>query len=259
MYSVTDIAGLNRVSRRILGNAADAIVGMVSGTDVADQGDRPLVGITMFGTTTRGVMRLQERLEASGFETIVFHAVGSGGRAMEDMVASGLIDGVVDYTPSELVDELLGGIFSAGPSRLEAAGIRGVPQVVVPGALGQLTLGPVASVPERFRGPDRLMVVHNPSVTVVRANASECAAVGRLLAEKIARATGPVVVMLPLGGLSDYEAPGGPLYDPWLTPRCSRPFELDCRGSVPVIEMPEGINDDSFADRVAQVFVGIAH
>jgi uncharacterized protein (UPF0261 family) len=257
IYSVTDIAGLNRVLRRILANAANAIAGMVTGAAPSAVDDRRLVAISMFGTTTRGVMRVQERLESAGYETIVFHAVGSGGRGMEEMIDAGLIDGVVDYTPSEITDELLGGIFTAGPTRLEAAGRRGIPQVVVPGALGQLTMGPEASVPTRFRGPDRQLVVHNPSVTVIRANAAECAEIGRVVAAKLSTARGPVAVAFPRGGNSEYEAPGGPLYDAAADDALFDAIEQGLPARIRLVDRREDINDPVFADIVADTFIAL--
>jgi len=165
MHSVTDIAGLNRVSRAILTNAANAMAGMVLGTaHPIEVANKSLIAITMFGITTPGVLRLVQNLESSGFETIVFHAVGSGGRSMEELIEEGLIDGVVDYTVSEITDHLLGGIFDAGSDRLQAAGRRGIPQVVVPGAFEVLNFGPRDSVPARYDTSDRPLVVHNPNV-----------------------------------------------------------------------------------------------
>ena len=202
LHPVTDVAGLNRVSRRILANAANATAGMVLG-EAPNEGDgKPLVAITMFGVTTPAVLRLQSALEADGFETIVFHAVGSGGRAMEEMIDEGLVDAVIDLTTSELTDHALGGIFDAGPDRLEAAGRAGIPQVVVPGALEVLNFGPRATIPPALDVPERRVVVHNPSVSAVRVNRDEATELGRLLACKVNAATGPVAVLLPLDGLS---------------------------------------------------------
>lgn len=258
MYAVTDIAGLNRISRTVLANAANAVAGMIRGDTGPKAADRPLVAISMFGSTTKGVTRIQGQLDDAGFETIVFHAVGSGGRAMEEMVDSGLIDGVIDFTPSEITDEVLGGIFSSGPTRLEAAGKRGLPQVVVPGALGQITLGAESSVPARLRGPGRKMVVHNPSVTIVRANAAECQSVGRVIAAKLSVATGAVAVVIPLRGLSDYEAPGGPLDDPVADAALFAAIKEGLPARILVMERDQHINDPDFADLVATTFIQLA-
>ena len=180
VYSVTDVQGLNRVSRRVLANAAHAMAGMVAHRASRPGTDVPLVALTMFGITTPAVQRVQATLEAAGFETIVFHAVGSGGQAMEEMIDAGLIDGVVDLTTSELTDELCGGVFSAGPERLTAAGRAGIPQVVVPGALEVINFGPRDTIPARYDVPERRIVVHNPSVSAVRVTAEEGAELGRI-------------------------------------------------------------------------------
>ncbi|MGC2415960.1 MAG: Tm-1-like ATP-binding domain-containing protein, partial [Stellaceae bacterium] len=204
MQSVTDIAGLNRVSRQILRNAAFAAAGMASSGKVAPD-EKPLVAVTMFGVTTPGVLQVERRLQAAGFETITFHAVGSGGRAMEEMIEAGLIDGVIDYTISELTDELLGGIFSAGPKRLEAAGRAGLPQVIVPGAIEVLNFGPRVTVPARFDTPERRLIVHNENVTAVRTTRAEAETLGRVVAEKVNLARGPLAVMVPLDGFDSYQ------------------------------------------------------
>lgn len=266
MYSVTDIAGLNRVSRRIIANAAAAAAGMATFpaaprfetlvTDAATT-SAPLIGITMFGTTTRGATQIKTGLEQLGFETVVFHAVGSGGAAMEEMIWSGDIDGVIDLTPSEITDELMGGIFTAGPHRMEAAGEMGLPQVVVPGAVGQITFGAADSVPSRFSGDDRKQLVHNPSVTIIRANAEECTAIADAIADKLLLARGPVAVALPLGGLSDYEEPAGPLGDAEADAALFTTLEERLSDSITVVEDASDINSAEFARRVVGLFVEV--
>jgi uncharacterized protein (UPF0261 family) len=257
MHSVTDIAGLNRVSRTILANAAHALVGMVRSAGWAEEPiDKPLVAITMFGITTPGVLRLVRRLEESGFETIVFHAVGSGGRSMEQMIEEGVIDGVIDYTVSELTDHLLGGIFDAGPDRLEAAGRRGIPQVVVPGAIEVLNFGARSTVPEKYDRPERRLIIHNPSVCAVRINQEEGAQLGKLLAAKVNAATGPTAVLLPLNGLDKYEAaPDGPYIDRHSDESLFDAIRSDLRQDIPLTEMDANINDPEFADRVFEAFM----
>ena len=257
MYSVTDIAGLNRISRRILANAAAAAAGMAKGlsTAIADEA-RPLVAITMFGITTPGVLRLVERLEAAGFETIVFHATGSGGRSMEEMIDEGLIDGVIDYTTSELVDEMLGGVFSAGPHRLEAAGRKGIPQVVVPGALEVLNFGARDTVPAKYNVPERKCIIHNPNVCAVRTNREESAQLGTILAKKVSAARAPSAVMLPLRGLDAYEQPpDGPWIDPEADAALFAAIKENLREGIPVVELPYNINDAEFADATFNKFM----
>lgn len=257
MQSVTDIAGLNRVSRQILRNAAFAAAGMAqSGT--VEAGSKPLVAITMFGVTTPGVLQVDARLRQAGFDTIIFHAVGSGGRAMEEMIEAGMIDGVVDYTISELTDELLGGIFPAGANRLEAAGRAGIPQVVVPGAIEVLNFGPRSTVPSRFDVPGRRLIVHNENVTAVRTTRNEAEALGRLVAEKVNRATGPTAVMLPLHGFDSYQQPPD---GPWIDEEADAGFTGELRRMldprIPFVQVSGNVNDHAFADAVANRFLEI--
>jgi len=255
MYSVTDIAGLNRVSRMVLSNAAAAIAGMGRDRRTAPDGDRPLVALTMFGITTPGVLRLVERLENAGFETIVFHATGSGGRAMEEMMDEGLIDGVIDYTTSELVDDMLGGVFSAGPHRLEAAGRNGIPQVVVPGALEVLNFGARDTVPEKYDRPERKLIIHNSNVCAVRTTKEESAQLGKIFATKVSGATGPVSVLIPTKGLDKYEAVGGPWVDPDTDRVLFAAIKSNMRKDIPVTELPYNINDPEFADATFDAFM----
>jgi uncharacterized protein (UPF0261 family) len=258
MYSVTDIAGLNRVSRMILRNAAFAAAGMASGRakpNRAIQMDRPLVAITMFGITTPGVLRMVEQLEKAGFETIVFHATGSGGQAMEEMIDEGLIDGVIDYTTSELTDEYLGGAFSAGPQRLEAAGRKGIPQVVVPGSIEVLNFGPRETLPAKYDRPERKLIIHNPTVCAVRINREESIALGKIFAQKVSAARGLAAVMIPLNGLDKYEAPGGPWVEPETDAALFDSIRSSLRKDIPIIELPLNINDAEFADKTVETFI----
>jgi uncharacterized protein (UPF0261 family) len=257
MQSVTDIAGLNRVSRQVLRNAAFAAAGMAASGTLAP-GDRPLVAVTMFGVTTPGVLQVERRLQAAGFETITFHAVGTGGRAMEEMIEAGLVDGVIDYTISELTDEALGGIFGAGPKRLEAAGRAGIPQVIVPGAIEVLNFGPRATVPARFDTPERRLIVHNENVTAVRTTRAEATMLGRIVAQKANLAEGPLAVMVPLDGFDSYQQqPDGP----WIDPEADAGFYEELRRAldsrVQLVELPFNINDAAFADAVAERFCGL--
>lgn len=257
--SVTDIAGLNRVSRRLIANAVNAIAGMAVGAAVLPlQEQRPLIAITMFGITTPGVLQIARRLEQHQFETIVFHAVGSGGRSMEEMIDEGLIDGVIDYTTSELTDDYLGGIFSAGPHRLEAAPRRGIPQVVVPGALEVINFGPRQTLPAAFDVPARNLIVHNANVCAVRANAQECAALGRIFAEKVNRSTGGTAVLLPLRGKDKYEQPpDGPWIDPEADKAMYDQIRQTLRAGIPLREIDANINDPAFADATADAFLDL--
>jgi uncharacterized protein (UPF0261 family) len=255
MYSVTDIAGLNRISRAVLANAAHAAAGMALHRSAAsEEGQPPLVAITMFGVTTPCVLRVQRALEERGFETAVFHATGAGGRCMEELIEDGLVQAVVDLTTSELTDELCGGILSAGPGRLEAAGRKGIPQVVVPGALEIINWGPKETVPERHRVPERRLHVHNPTVTITRTNVEESRALGRILAEKVSRARGPAAVLLPLRGLSAMDAPGQPYEDAEADAALFDAIRAHLRPDIPLHEVDAAINDPEFADRVLEAF-----
>ena len=252
---VTDIAGLNRVSRTILANAAHAIAGMVSARRTEARGERPLVALTMMGVTTPCVRRVQEGLERQGFETIVFHAVGSGGHALEEMAAEGLLDGVCDVTTHELTDHELGGIFDAGPDRLAGVARRGLPIVAVPGALEFVNFGPRATVPERYDVAERRIVVHNPSVCAVRITREEAAQVGRVFAERVSAATGPVAVVLPLGGCSSYELADGPFVDPEADEALFDAIRTHLRTEVEVRELDANVNDPQVADAVLDAFL----
>ncbi|MCC6494677.1 MAG: Tm-1-like ATP-binding domain-containing protein [Propionibacteriaceae bacterium] len=254
MYSVTDIAGLNRISRVVLRNAARAAAGMASGplTDNAD--DQPLIAITMFGVTTPCVMAVQEQIEEDGFETTVFHATGSGGRAMEDLVRDGLVDGVIDLTTSELTDELVGGVLTAGPARMEAAGLAGIPQVLVPGALEVVNFGAEPTVPTRFRVPERMLHVHNAAVTIVRTLPEEARRLGEIFAQKASVATGPTAVVLPLKGLSALDAPGQPWENPVGNAQLFDAIRCGLREDIPIIEVDAAINDPVFADACVAAF-----
>jgi len=262
MYSVVDIAGLNRVSTAILDNAAGAIVGMCraptgldSGPGTRDSGpaQRPLVAATMFGVTTPCVTRARELLEAAGCEVLVFHATGTGGRAMEDLVRSGFISAVLDVTTTELADELVGGVLSAGPDRLEAAGAAGVPQVVCPGAIDMVNFGPPDTVPQRFRA--RTFYHHNPTVTLMRTTPEECAELGRITARKLSAARGPVTVAVPLQGVSAIDREGQPFHDPAALTAYVAALKAGLGPQVKLMELDAHVNDPVFAEGVASEII----
>ena len=254
MYSVVDIAGINRLSRQILANAAGAIVGMVGAeAPVAATADKPLIAATMFGVTTPCVTKAREILEAAGYEVLVFHATGTGGQAMEDLVKGGFLAGVLDATTTELADELVGGILSAGPDRLEAAGQSGLPQVVAPGALDMVNFGPPDTVPEKFS--DRLFYQHNPTVTLMRTTAEETAELGRIMARKLSEAQGPTTVIIPTQGVSAIDKTGQPFDSPEARAAWIDNLKAHIGDTVTVIEMDAHINDDAFATKLAETLL----
>ena len=253
MYSVVDIAGINRLSRQILANAAGAIVGMVNAEVPTAAADKPLIAATMFGVTTPCVTKAREVLEAAGYEVLVFHATGTGGQAMEDLVRGGFLAGVLDVTTTELADELVGGVLSAGPDRLEAAGEAGLPQVVAPGALDMVNFGPPDTVPEQFS--DRLFYQHNPTVTLMRTTAEETAELGRIMARKLSEAQGPTTVIIPTQGVSAIDTTGQPFDSPEARTAWIENLKAHIGDNVTVIEMDAHINDDEFATKLAETLL----
>ena len=250
LNSIVDLTGLNRVTRQVLGEAARAMAGMVQlAPPPALADERPLVAATMFGVTTPCVERAKAVLERAGFEVLVFHATGTGGQAMESLVREGLIAGVLDITTTELADELVGGVLSAGPARLTAAAECGVPQVVSVGATDMVNFHAPTTVPERFRG--RTFYQHNPNVTLMRTTAAECAAMGADIAHKLSAATGPVTVLLPTQGVSAIDCTGQPFDDPV----ARQALFSALRESAPKLEVRElncHINDPQFAIAAAE-------
>ena len=255
MYSVVDIAGINRISARILSNAAHAITAMANAEPPSDSSadSRPLIAATMFGVTTPCVTEARKILEDAGYEVLVFHATGTGGRAMEGLIADGYIAGVLDITTTELADERVGGILSAGPDRLHAAGRAGIPQVVSTGAVDMVNFGPIESVPTEFA--DRLFYKHNPTVTLMRTTPDECAEIGRRIATRIGTSKGPVKVLLPLGGVSAIATEGQAFHAPEADARCFDALRTGVPESVEVIEYEREINDPAFARACAEALL----
>jgi uncharacterized protein (UPF0261 family) len=253
LNSVVDILGLNRISRTVLSRAAEAMAGMVRfALEPIAAADRPLVAATMFGVTTPCVARAKERLEQAGCEVLVFHATGTGGQAMESLVREGLIAGVLDLTTTELADEVVGGVLSAGPGRLTAAGGQGVPQVVSVGATDMVNFHGMDTVPGAFR--DRNLYRHNENVTLMRTTAEECRRIGEDLGRKIAAGKGQRVILLPARGVSAIDKEGQPFDD--LAARTAL-FEAVRRtaGDVEVIEIDRHINDSEFATAAAEKLI----
>lgn len=252
LYSVVDVAGINRISRRILGNAVGMVCGAVE-QEIPEGSDRPTIAATMFGVTTPCVDMLRERLDGEGFEVLVFHATGSGGRAMEGLIRDGFVTAVADVTTTELADDLVGGVLTAGPDRLEAAGRMGIPQVVSVGALDMVNFQAVGTVPDHFR--DRNLYRHNENVTLMRTTADENRELGEILARKLNAATGPVVVLLPERGVSMIDAEGQPFHDPEADAALFRAIEANAAQHVEVRRMDTHINDPAFAGAIAETML----
>ena len=257
MHSVVDIAGLNRISRRVLANAADAMAGMIRGIaerPITDE-DKPVIAATMFGVTTPCVEAARGILEAAGYEVLVFHATGSGGRTMENLIRDGLICGVLDITTTELADQLVGGVMAAGTDRLTAAGLRKVPQVISVGALDMVNFGPPETIPERYR--TRKFHAHNPTVTLMRTTPEELDAIGKEIAEKACAAGGPTRVLLPLRGLSALDAEGQPFHDPTANAALFQSLRNWICPSELLVEHDLHINDIAFATAAAKTLLSL--
>lgn len=250
MPSIVDVAGLNQISKQLFAQAAHAICGMAEAPRPDVSSERPLIAASMFGNTTACVQRAKALLEEEGFEVLVFHASGSGGRTMESLIASGRIAGVLDITTTEWADELMHGVFSAGQERLEAAARNGIPAIVAPGCLDMVNFHAPDTVPETFLG--RTFYEHNPQVTLMRTNKEECRQLGKILAEKLNLSTGSITVLLPLRGLSVISEKGGPFYDPEADAALFQALKTALREDIPVIECDAAINDEPFATACAQ-------
>lgn len=253
MPSIADIAGLNRLSRLILTRAAGAICGMVEGEAPSCGEERPLVVASMFGNTTACVSEARRVLEEAGYEVLVFAATGTGGRAMEGLIESGLASGVLDITTTEWADELVGGVLRAGPDRLDAAAKAGVPAVIAPGCLDMVNFGERASVPASFEG--RTFYLHNPQVTLMRTTPEECRTLGRIIGEKISRYPAPSALLIPRRAISVISAPGQPFHDPEADEALFDSLRRHC--TLPVTEVDEEINSPVFARACAETLINL--
>ena len=251
--SIVDIAGLNTLSRQILYNAALALCGMVKGKEVDftnTSSARVKIGATMFGVTTPCVMQAKAILETRGYEMLVFHANGAGGRALEELVTDGVINAVLDVTTTEIANELFHGTFSAGPDRLEAAGKKGIPQVISLGAQDMVTFGPPEMLPDKYK--DRRLYLHNPAILLMRTNIEENKKIGQVLAEKINRARGPVTLVIPQGGFSLMDMPGELFYGPEEDQALIDALLSFLKPEIKVVIMPGNINSPAVAEKMAQ-------
>jgi uncharacterized protein (UPF0261 family) len=251
--SIVDVAGINRISQAIYSNAAGAISGMVLMKAPAVKQEKPLITASMFGNTTKCVDHARAVMEKAGFEVLVFHATGSGGRTMESLIADGFIQGSLDLTTTELADEVCGGVLSAGPERMKAAATTGVPTVVAPGCVDMCNFWAVETVPEKYRG--RNLYKWNPNVTLMRTNVGENTAIGRMIASAVNLSKVKVAVLLPLKGVSMLDSPGKEFWDPEADMACFKAIKDNVKKGIPILEMDANINDPEFAERAAELLL----
>ncbi|BBY84226.1 Tm-1-like ATP-binding domain-containing protein [Mycolicibacterium tokaiense] len=254
--AVTDIAGLNTISKQVLGNAARAVAGMAKGyslTQRDSQESKPLIAISMFGVTTPGVMRIREQLEENGFEVVTFHAVGEGA-GMEHLIDKGVISGVIDFTLAELLNHWNKGIFDPGVERLSAATRTTVPLVVVPGAVECFNFGAVDTIPAEFNTVERNVLIHNPNITSLLATQDELRRLGEYVADHVNRAPGPKAVALPLSGLDNYFKEGSQWHGVDVT-ALFESIRTHLDDDIELVEMDNNINDEVFADAVYELFM----
>ncbi|MBD3897876.1 Tm-1-like ATP-binding domain-containing protein [Halomonas sp. ML-15] len=256
LYSVTDVAGLNRISRRVLGNAAHALAGMLQSQIPEVAEDKPAIGLSMFGVTTTCVNQLISALEAD-YDCLVFHATGTGGRSLEKLADSGMIEGLLDVTTTEICDLFMGGVFSAGEQRLDVIARTALPYVGSVGALDMVNFGAPDTVPSAYR--QRLFYEHNPQITLMRTTAEENARMGRWIGEKLNRSRGPVRFLLPEGGISALDAPGQRFHDPDADAALFEALEqtVEQTPERQLIRSPHHINDPAFAAQLVEQFRGV--
>jgi uncharacterized protein (UPF0261 family)/ABC-type branched-subunit amino acid transport system ATPase component len=257
MYSVTDVQGIHRISEKVLGNAANALAGMIAHPPAAESASKPALGLTMFGVTTPCVQAVTKRL-ADDYDCLVFHATGVGGQSMEKLADSGLLAGVIDVSTTEIADEIGGGVLSAGPTRLDVFARHRIPYVGSVGALDMVNFGGWDTVPEKFKG--RRLYKHNPTVTLMRTTADENRAIGQFLVAKLNAMAGPVRFLIPEGGVSAIDAPGGPFHDPEadrvLFDTIAQGFRAGADRKL--VRLPLHINDEAFADALVAAWRDVA-
>lgn len=247
--SILDVSGLNRVSAQIYANAVGAVIGMIQ-TGVPEIVSKPIITASMFGNTTTLVNKCKSKLEENGFEVMVFHATGTGGKTMESLIEKGFIRGVLDVTPTELADYLFGGVLNAGPTRLDAAAKIGIPQVIAPGCLDMVNFWGINTVPDRFK--NRQLYEWNSNVTLMRTTPDENHRLGSLLAKKINQSTGPVAVFLPLKGISELDSPEGLFWNPQANDALFQTIKDKIRNDIPIYEIDCNINDEQFSNQISQ-------
>jgi uncharacterized protein (UPF0261 family) len=250
--SIVDVAGLNQISKTIFSRAAGAICGMAEAKTTTGE-EKPIIVASMFGNTTECVDHARELLEGKGYEVLVFHSTGTGGKTMESLIESGMVEGVLDITTTEWADELVGGTLSAGPNRLDATAKAGIPAIVTPGCLDMANFGEPETVPEKYKG--RNFYHHNPQVTLMRTTPEECAQLGRILAEKVNAYTAPVTVLLPTKAISIISAEGQSFYDPAADAALFSAIKENLSDRVELVEVDAEINDPVFSKACAEALL----
>jgi uncharacterized protein (UPF0261 family) len=254
MPSVVDVAGLNPISRRIYTNAATAIAGMMmQKTEVEATEEKPLITASMFGNTTTCINHAREILEGENYEVLVFHATGTGGRTMEELIADGYITANLDLTTTELADEVCGGVLSAGPDRLMAAARKGIPTVLAPGCVDMANFGARTTLPQEYQS--RLLYEWNPDVTLMRTSIDENRTIGEMIANAANASIGPVAILIPLRGVSQLDSPSGAFWDPEADGACFKAIKENGNSGIPVIEMDKNINDLEFAEKAVYLLL----
>ncbi len=255
MPSVVDVAGLNSISKVVMRQGAAAIVGMINVSGSTDERQSKSIALSVFGNTTLCVDKCSELLRAKKYEVLAFHSVGVGGRTMEGLTMDGCIDAILDITTTELADELCGGICSAGPDRLTAAAKIGIPQIVVPGCLDMVNFGPLETVPEKYK--DRQLFSWAPDVTLMRTNEQENRILGKTIAEKINKSMAPVIVLLPMGGLSKIGGPGEVFHNPAIDQELFGSLKSHANKNIKILEVNSNINTESFATQAVESLMEI--
>ena len=253
--SIVDVAGLNRISRLVYAGAAGAVSGMVKNEPPQSSEDLPIITASMFGNTTDCVSACVRILKEKRFEVLVFHATGAGGRAMETLVADGLVEAVLDITTTEWADELCQGVFSAGPERLDAPGQRGIPHLIVPGCVDMVNFGAPSTVPVKYRQAKRLFYEWNPSVTLMRTNVEENCRMGEIFAQKANAAKGPVAFLIPLRGVSMLDGDGQPFCNREADRAMFEAIKANRNPGIPVVELDLNINDPAFAAKAVEMML----
>lgn len=253
MPSIVDVAGINSISRRIYANAAGAIAGMVQ-TTIPDASDvKPLVAASMFGNTTTAVDHARGILESGGYEVLVFHATGTGGKTMESLIVDGYLVGSLDMTTTELADTVCGGVFDAGAERVSGASLAGIPAVIVPGCVDMANFGGIEAVPDKYQG--RNLYQWNPDVTLLRTNVEENIKIGEMIAAAANKSSAPVTILIPLKGVSMLDSEGERFWDPEADQACFDAIKKNLNSDIPVIEVNANINDPEFSGQVAETLL----